>query len=117
MRAFQDENFLLSNETARRLYWNHAAKMPIIDYHNHLNPQEIYEDGYGADIARLWLGGDHYKWRAMRANGVSEDLVTGNGDAYENSKPGRIRSGIASAIRCTTGPIWSCCGILILKRR
>ena len=78
MKEFMDKDFLLSTETAKGLYHNHAAKMPIIDYHCHLNPQEIAEDISFENITKLWLGGDHYKWRLMRANGVEEKYITGN---------------------------------------
>ena len=83
MSKFINDNFILHNETAVKLYHEHAAKMPIIDYHNHLNPQEIFEDRVYDNLTEVWLGGDHYKWRAMRANGVPEELVTGSGDAYK----------------------------------
>ena len=69
MKQFMDANFLLQSETAQRLYHEHAAKMPIIDYHCHLNPNEIAENHQFADLTEVWLGGDHYKWRQMRANG------------------------------------------------
>lgn len=79
--SFINEDFMLSCETARQLYHNHAEKMPIIDYHCHLVPQQIAENIQFRDITQLWLVdghyGDHYKWRAMRANGVSEDYLTG----------------------------------------
>lgn len=83
MTPFIHDNFILKTETAQKLYHEHAAGMPVIDFHNHLNPQEIYEDRCYDNLAEVWLGGDHYKWRAMRANGVPEELVTGNGDPYE----------------------------------
>ena len=83
MSEFINDNFILHNETAVKLCHEHAAKMPIIDYHNHLNPQEIFEDRVYDNLTEVWLGGDHYKWRAMRANGVPEELVTGSGDAYK----------------------------------
>lgn len=83
MTAFIHDDFILKTKTAQKLYHEHAEKMPIIDFHNHLNPQEIYEDRCYNNLAEVWLGGDHYKWRAMRANGVPEELVTGNGDPYE----------------------------------
>lgn len=78
-----DEDFLLDTPAARHLYHNHAAKMPIIDYHCHLSPQMIAEDKPFESITELWLGGDHYKWRAMRANGVDERYITGNASAEE----------------------------------
>ena len=79
--AFINKDFILSNDTAKMLYHEHAAKMPIIDYHCHLVPKQIAENIQFRDITQLWLVdghyGDHYKWRAMRANGVSEDYLTG----------------------------------------
>jgi len=78
MKPFMNEDFLLENETARRLYHNHAAAMPIYDYHCHLTPQEIAEDKQYDNLAEVWLGGDHYKWRAMRTNGVDEKYCTGD---------------------------------------
>lgn len=78
MRAFLDDDFLLTNDTAKALFHNHAKKMPIIDYHCHINPREIAEDRRFENITQLWLGGDHYKWRLMRANGVAEEYITGN---------------------------------------
>lgn len=77
MKAFMDDNFLLQNAVSERLYHDYAAKQPIIDYHCHLNPQEIFEDKRFSNLAEIWLYGDHYKWRAMRANGIPESLVTG----------------------------------------
>jgi len=77
MKAFMDDNFLLQTETAQKLYHEHAAKMPIIDYHCHLIPKMIADDHKFASITELWLGGDHYKWRAMRTNGVPECFCTG----------------------------------------
>jgi len=87
MQKFMDENFLLESETAQKLYFEHANKMPIIDYHCHLNPREIYEDKKFKDITECWLvnghAGDHYKWRLMRASGVTEDYITGDKDSKE----------------------------------
>ncbi len=77
MKQFMDENFLLQTETAQKLYHEHAAKMPIIDYHCHLIPQMVAEDYKFKSITEIWLGGDHYKWRAMRSNGVNERFCTG----------------------------------------
>ena len=73
MKAFMDKDFLLKNETARRLYAA-AETMPIIDYHCHLNPQEIAENIQFRNIGHLMLGGDHYKWRQMRAFGIDEKI-------------------------------------------
>lgn len=83
MQSFINDNFILPTATSRELYHAHASNMPIIDFHNHLNPQDIYEDRHYDNLSQLWLGGDHYKWRAMRANGIPEELVTGNSDPYE----------------------------------
>lgn len=80
MKQFMDADFLLETETARRLYHDHAEKMPIIDYHCHINPAEIAEDKRYDNITQVWLGGDHYKWRAMRCNGVPECDITGAKD-------------------------------------
>lgn len=77
MKAFMGKNFLLTNDTAKILYHEYAAKMPILDYHCHINPAEIAEDRTFDTITQVWLGGDHYKWRAIRANGVEESLITG----------------------------------------
>lgn len=83
MKEFMDENFLLKTETAKILYHHYAAKMPIIDYHCHVPPKEIAEDKRYANITELWLGGDHYKWRAMRSNGIDEKFITGDASDYE----------------------------------
>lgn len=80
MTPFMDADFLLKTQTAKTLYHDHAEKMPIIDYHCHINPQEIYEDKRYQSITEVWLGGDHYKWRVMRACGVPEYYVTGPAD-------------------------------------
>ena len=77
MQAFMDKDFLLNTETARTLYHEVSAKCPIIDYHCHLNPREIYEDRRYENITQVWLGGDHYKWRLMRCAGVPEKYITG----------------------------------------
>lgn len=78
-----DENFLLGTETAKTLFHIAAKEMPIVDFHNHLSPREIYENKCYDNIADVWLGGDHYKWRAMRSNGISERYVTGDATPYE----------------------------------
>jgi len=78
MKKFMTENFILQTESAQRFYHNHAAKMPIYDYHCHLPTQEIAEDRQYDNLGEIWLGGDHYKWRAMRTNGIAEEFVTGN---------------------------------------
>lgn len=78
-----DKDFLLSTQTAKALYHNYAEKLPIIDYHCHINPQEIAEDKHFNNITQIWLGGDHYKWRQMRSNGVEEAYITGNASDRE----------------------------------
>ena len=84
MIPFMNEDFLLTNATARKLYHDVAEKMPIMDYHCHLDPQQIYEDVRFENITQVWLGGDHYKWRIMRSNGVDECYITG--DAPDREK-------------------------------
>lgn len=86
MKKFIDENFLLSNETAKRLYHEYAKNMSIIDYHNHLPPDEMASDKNFENITRVWLNGDHYKWRAMRSNGVDESYITGDKSDLEKFK-------------------------------
>jgi len=83
MKNFMDENFLLSNDTAINLFNDYAKDMPIIDYHCHLNPKEIFENKQFKNITEAWLYGDHYKWRAMRSNGIDEKYITGNASDYE----------------------------------
>lgn len=81
-----NDHFMLKNETARTLYHEYAKNMPIYDYHCHLNPQLIAEDARFKNITEIWLGGDHYKWRAMRSNGVPEDKITGSAPDFEKFK-------------------------------
>lgn len=83
MKPFMTKDFLLQTETAQELYHEHAAKMPIFDYHCHINPQEIAEDKKFRSITDIWLSCDHYKWRAMRANGVNERFCTGDASDWE----------------------------------
>ena len=91
MKAFMDKDFLLETPTAQHLYHDYAEALPIVDYHCHIPPQEIYEDRRFENIAQVWLGGhqvladgsdyyfgDHYKWRVMRSNGVPEEYITGD---------------------------------------
>ena len=78
MKAFMDRDFLLSTETAKHLFHDYAEQQPIIDYHCHLDPREIYEDRQFENITQIWLGGDHYKWRLMRSAGVEEKYITGD---------------------------------------
>ena len=88
MKDFMDDDFLLTTETAKKLYHEHAENMPIIDYHCHLQPKEIYEDKKFRNLAEVWLGagdryGDHYKWRSLRARGYEEDSISGPDDDYK----------------------------------
>ncbi len=83
MVNFINDDFLLANKVAKDLFHNHAKEMPIIDYHCHLDPRAIYEDKKFKNIVDVWLSGDHYKWRLMRSNGVSEEYITGNKPDYD----------------------------------
>lgn len=83
MKPFLDKNFILENKYSEQLYFEHAKDMPIIDYHNHLPPAEIYNEREFQDITEAWLEGDHYKWRAMRALGIDENKITGNATSLE----------------------------------
>ena len=96
MKAFMDDDFLLATKTARHLYHDVAAGLPIIDYHCHLSPQEIYEDRRFDNITQVWLGGDHYKWRILRAVGVEEKFITG--DAPDREKFQKWAETLALAI-------------------
>ncbi len=84
MKAFMDKDFILQTEVAKKLYHDYAAKMPVLDYHCHINPREIAEDRQFNNITQVWLGGDHYKWRFMRSCGVEEKYITG--DASDKEK-------------------------------
>ena len=81
--GFINDDFLLTTKAARELYHGYAEKMPIIDYHCHLPPTEIAEDRRWENMAQVWLGGDHYKWRQMRSNGVDERFVTGDASWHD----------------------------------
>jgi len=92
MKAFMDKNFLLETETAQHLFHDYSDKMPLVDYHCHISPREIYEDRRFNNLAEVWLGGknpdgsyfgDHYKWRVMRSNGTPEDFITGDQPDFE----------------------------------
>jgi glucuronate isomerase len=96
-----DENFLLNSKTAEVLYHNYAKDMPIIDYHCHLNPKEIAEDKKYRNITELWLGGDHYKWRALRSNGIEEKYITGNATDKE-----KFLKWAETITRCIGNPLY-----------
>ncbi|MGE5428435.1 MAG: glucuronate isomerase [Methylococcaceae bacterium] len=83
MKNFMDENFLLQTTTAQKLYHEYAAKMPIFDYHCHINPKDIADDRRFNSITEIWLAGDHYKWRGMRTNGIAEKYCTGDAGDWE----------------------------------
>lgn len=83
MKKFMDENFLLETETAVKLYHDFAKEMPIYDYHCHISPKEIWENKRFKNITEIWLYGDHYKWRAMRSNGIDEKFMTGDASDYD----------------------------------
>lgn len=103
MKQFMDKDFLLSTPTAQHLFHDYADKMPIVDYHCHINPKEIAEDRKFENITQVWLGGDHYKWRQMRTNGVDEKYITGDASDRENSRNGLKHLKWLSVIRCITG--------------
>ncbi len=85
MQPFMDKDFMLDTDMAKKLYHDFAEDMPIVDYHCHINPQEIYEDRKFDNITQVWLGGDHYKWRQIRSNGVEEKYITGH-DSTDREK-------------------------------
>ena len=83
MKDFMNRDFLLQSEEAKTLFNSYAAQMPVFDFHNHLNPKEIFEDRCYENLAQVWLDGDHYKWRAMRSYGIPENLVTGKTEDFK----------------------------------
>ncbi len=96
MKNFVDSDFLLTTQTAKALYHGYATACPIIDYHSHVSPKEIYEDKHFDNITQLWLSADHYKWRIMRSNGVDEHFITG--DATDREKFQKFAEALPSAI-------------------
>ena len=104
MKQFMDRDFLLSNDTAKVLYHDHASQMPILDYHCHLDPKQIYEDVRFENITQVWLGGDHYKWRVMRSNGVDEYYITG--DAPDREKFQKFAEALP---KCIGNPMYHWC--------
>ncbi len=119
MKPFMDKDFLLETETAKHLFHDYAEKMPLVDYHCHISPKEIYENRRFNDLVEVWLGGkqpdgsyfgDHYKWRVMRSNGVSEDYITGDKPA-----PERLRK-FAEALEMAIGnPMYHWCNLELRK--
>src|SRR5436853_4770528 len=100
-KPFIHEDFLLGTRAARRLYHEFAAPQPILDYHCHLSPRDIAENRRFANLFEIWLEGDHYKWRAMRANGVSERYCTGDADPYE-----KFAAWAATVPHCLRNPLY-----------
>jgi len=119
MKPFMDRDFLLETETAKHLFHDYAEAMPLVDYHCHISPKEIYENRKFNDIVEVWLGGkqpdgsyfgDHYKWRVMRSNGVSEDYVTGDKPALERLEQ------FAGAVEMAIGnPMYHWCNLELRK--
>ena len=104
MKQFMDRDFLLSNQTASTLYHEYAASMPLVDYHCHIDPKEIWENRQFENLTQIWLGGDHYKWRIMRSNGVPEEYITGNTPDREKFQK------FAEALpRCVGNPMYHWC--------
>lgn len=103
MKQFMDKDFLLSTPTAQHLFHDYADQMPIVDYHCHINPKEIAEDRKFENITQVWLGGDHYKWRQMRTNGVDEKYITGDASDREKFRSGLKHLRWLSVIHFTTG--------------
>lgn len=119
MKAFMDKDFLLETDTAKHLFHHYAEQMPLVDYHCHISPREIYENRRFNDLVEVWLGGkqpdgsyfgDHYKWRVMRSNGVSEDYVTGDKPPVERLKK------FAEALELAIGnPMYHWCNLELRK--
>lgn len=107
MSAFIHDDFLLQSDEARELYHRFAATEPIFDYHCHLPQKQIAENHAFADLSEIWLGGDHYKWRAMRSNGVQERLCMGTAHPARNTTLGAPPCRTRWAIPSTTGRISS----------
>ncbi|MCR5502114.1 MAG: glucuronate isomerase [Lachnospiraceae bacterium] len=119
MKKFMDDDFILGSETAKHLYFDYARDLPIIDYHCHISPKEIYEDRRFDSLGDLWFGGrqkdgscfgDHYKWRLMRSNGMDEDTVTGREDELKRFK------GFADTLSMAAGnPMYHWCHLELKK--
>ena len=119
MKKFMDEDFVLENETAKHLFHDYAENLPIIDYHCHISPKEIYEDRKFDNLGDVWFGGkeadghyfgDHYKWRLMRSNAMSEDIITGRKDEFARFK------GFADTLSLAIGnPMYHWCNLELHK--
>ena len=101
MTPYLHDDFILQTETAKTLYHEYAKDMPIMDYHCHLSPQEIAEDKRWETLTEIWLGGDHYKWRAMRTNGVTEEFCTGDASDWE-----KFEAWVGTLENCTRNPLY-----------
>ena len=99
--AFIHDGFLLHSDAARSLYDRHAAGQPVFDYHSHLPPADIASDRQFSNLFEIWLEGDHYKWRAMRANGIPEMYCTGDASPYE-----KFKAWAATVPRCLRNPLY-----------
>ena len=108
--SFINDDFLLHNDVAKRLYHDYAAKLPIIDYHCHISPKDIYEDRKYSNLYELWLEADHYKWRLMRNHGIDEYYITGNAEPFE-----KFKAFVASLSMAIGNPLYHWCH-LELKR-
>lgn len=106
MKNFLDENFLLQSEPAQTLYHKYAENLPIFDFHNHLSPQEIYENKSLGNLANAWLDHDHYKWRAMRAAGVDEKLITGHLNSRDINDYDRYLAFVKTLQLCPGNPLY-----------
>lgn len=104
MKQFMDRDFLLSTPTAVTLYRDYAAAMPLVDYHCHIDPKEIWENRQFENLTQIWLGGDHYKWRIMRSNGVAEEYITGNAPDRE-----KFQKFAEVLPRCVGNPMYHWC--------
>jgi len=104
MKRFINENFILNNKTAEKLYHNYSESQPIIDFHCHLSPAMISDDRQFNNLTQAWLEGDHYKWRAIRTNGINEMYCTGNA-SDPDSKSGLKQYLQRLGIHYTTGHI------------
>ena len=100
-RFMDDKDFLLSTPTGEKLFHEYAEGMPIVDYHCHISPQEIFENKRFETITEVWLGGDHYKWRLMRASGVDERYITGDAPARE-----KFQKWAETLSRCVGNPVY-----------
>ncbi|MBE5934547.1 MAG: glucuronate isomerase [Lachnospiraceae bacterium] len=110
MKTFMDEDFLLNSATAKQLYHDGVENIPIIDYHCHVSPKEIYEDKHFDNITQVWLSGDHYKWRIMRSNGIDEKYITG--DATDREKFQKFAETLPKAIG---NPMYHWCHLELKK--